>query len=284
MQPPVFYHFLDFAEAYGLKRQDAPLRRTLRGRIIHYELDVDAFRRALGSGGARTAMLLLCNPHNPVGRVYSVDELDWIASVCAENDIVICSDDIHNELLLGDAEYTPLAARSPQVAERTITLIDPGKACNVSGLGCAFAVIHQPALRQRFSHEVERLVLEVNNLGLAAARAAYSGECDDWLAALRQYLTANRDYLLAFLASELPAMNITIPDATYLAWLDCNPYLQTGKITESPGEFFLEHAKVALFDGAAFGAGGEGFVRLNFACPRSVLEDGLKRKAKALAY
>lgn len=283
IQPPVFYHFIGFPKDYGLTRQDALLHRIHHGRVIRYELDADVFRQAIHSGGAKTSMFLLCNPHNPVGRIFSANELDWLAGVCAENDIVVCSDDIHNELLLGDAKYTPLAARSPQIAERTITLLGPGKAFNISGLSCAFAIIPQAALRQQFSGELERLALEVNSLGLAAARAAYSGDCDDWLAALCSYLTANRDYLVAFIESELPRLRTTVPDATYLAWLDCNQYIQTGEITGSPQAFFLEKAKMALSDGAAFGPGGEGFVRLNFACPRSVLDEGLMRILKALA-
>ena len=283
VQPPVFPQFIVFPQTYGLRRQDAPLRCVDHGRAIHYELDRDVFRQAIHSGGVKTGMFLLCNPHNPIGRIFSADELDWMAEVCAENDIVICSDEIHNELLLGEAKYTPIAARSPQIAERTITLLGPGKTFNISGLGCAFAIVPGDALRQRFSEELERGALEVNSLGLAAARAAYSGECDDWLAALRSYLTANRDHLIAFIGNELPRLRATIPDATYLAWLDCNPYIQTGEITGSPQAFFLEKGRVALSDGADFGLGGEGFVRLNFACPRSVLDDGLNRILRALA-
>ena len=283
IQPPVFYHFIGFPKDYGFTRQDAPLRRLDRGRIMLYELDADTFQQAIHSGGAKTSLFLLCNPHNPVGRIFSADELDWMAGVCAENDIVICSDDIHQELVLGDAKYIPLAAHSPQIAGRTITLLGPGKAFNVSGLCCAFAIIPQAALRQRFAEELERLALDVNSLGLAAARAAYSGDCDEWLAALRGYLTANRDHLVTFIDRELPRLRTTAPEATYLAWLDCNSYLHTGEMTGSPQAFFLEKAKVALSDGATFGPGGEGFVRLNFACPRSVLDESLTRIAKALA-
>lgn len=282
VQPPVYHHFVDFPQAYHLTRQDAPLRRVQKRGFLGYELDADALTRAFHSG-AKTSMFLLCNPHNPVGKIYSGEELDWMAGVCADNDVIICSDDIHHELLLGEARYTPIASRSPQIAERTITLIGPGKAFNVSGLGCAFAIIAQPDLRQRFSHEIERLGLEVNSLGLAAARAAYSGECDSWLAALCGYLATNRDHLVAFIENELPRLKTTAPEATYLAWLDCSAYVQAGEITGSPHEFLLEHAKVALSDGVTFGPGGEGFVRLSFACPRSVLEEGLKRIWTALS-
>lgn len=282
VQPPVFYHFIDFPNHYGLRRQDAPLQCLDRDQVIWYELDADNFRQVIHSGGVRTSFFLLCNPHNPVGRVFTADELKWLASICEKNSITICSDDIHSELLLGNAKYIPLAALSPLIAERTITLIGPGKTFNVSGLGCAFAIIPQIELRQRFTEELERLAIEVSSLGLVAARAAYSGACDDWLSALLGYLTTNRDYLVGFIASELPQLRTTVPDATYMAWLDCKGYIQAGVITGSAQEFFLEKAKVAFYDGASFGPGGEGFVRLNFACPRSVLEEGLLRLKKAL--
>ena len=282
IQPPIFYRFVDFPATYHLTRQDAPLRLVQRGRTIAYEFDRESFTRARNAG-AKTAMFLLCHPHNPMGRIFSEEELEWMADVCVENDTLICSDDIHHELLLGGARYTPLAARVPHCAERTITLIGAGKSFNVSGLNCAFAIIPQPALRQRFVRELERLGLEVNSLGLAAAQAAYSGECDNWLAALRAYLTANRDFLVNFIANELPRLRTTVPEATYLAWLDCSACVQAGDITGSPYEFFLQRAKVALTNGATYGPGGENFVRLNFACARSTLEEGLQRMRKALS-
>lgn len=283
VQPPVFYHFIDFPGAYGFKRQDAPLRRSDRGRVVDYQFDAGVFEAAIHSGGARTSLFLLCNPHNPIGRVFAPSELKRMAQLCEEHDIALCSDDIHNRLLLGDASYTPLAALSPGAGERTITLLGPGKAFNISGLACAFAVIPQAALRQRFAAELERFDLGVNSLGLVAAREAYSGDCDDWLSALRAYLTDSREYLMQYVAEELPGIRAAKPDATYLAWLDCTELVQTGRIVGPPKDFFLEKGKVALHDGAAFGPGGEGFVRLNFACPRSVLEDGLARMKKALA-
>jgi cysteine-S-conjugate beta-lyase len=282
VQTPVFYDFLDFPSAYGLVRQDAPLQRVDHGRHITYELDPVVFSQALHSCNARTGMLLLCQPHNPMGKIFTPQELEWMTSMCVENGVVVCSDDIHNELLLGDAVYTPLAARASDVTVPTITLIGPGKSFNVSGLSCAFAVIPQAGLRQRFTHELERRSIEVNSLGLAAAQAAYSGACDDWLAALRAYLTANRDFLVDYVENELPGLRTTFPEATYLAWLDCNEWLQAGKITGRAQAFFLEQGKVALADGTSFGPGGAGFVRLSFACPRATLEAGLERMTKAL--
>jgi cysteine-S-conjugate beta-lyase len=137
-------------------------------------------------------------------------------------------------------------------------------------------------VRDRFSAELDRLGVGVSSLGLVAARAAYSGACDEWLLALRSYLTQNRDYLVDFIKSELPGLRSTLPEATYLAWLDCNAYIKMGRINGSPQAYFLEEARVALEDGTNFGVVGEGFVRLNFACPRSVLEEGLNRVRNVL--
>jgi cystathionine beta-lyase len=282
MQPPVFYDFVDFPPAYGLVRQVAPLRRVDQGQVIRYEFDLDLVRQAIHDG-VKTGMFLLCNPHNPVGRIFSVDEMTRLASLCKEKDILLCSDDIHHELLLGEAAYTPIAALAPDIGERTITLFGPGKGYNMSGLGCAFAVIPDAVRRRRFTQELGRLSLFPSSAGLIAARVVYSGACDEWLAAVRAYLTANRDALVTFVKQELPGLATTIPDATYLAWVDCSEYIRAGIITGSPSEFFLKKAQVALSDGAPYGPGGESFVRLNFACPRAVLEEALQRIKQALA-
>jgi cystathionine beta-lyase len=179
--------------------------------------------------------------------------------------------------LLGGAPFTPMAALSPEIARRTITLIAPSKTFNIAGLFCGFAIIPDPELREKFKKVAERMTLHVSSLGLVAAEAALSGECDDWLAALNTYLTANRDFISDFAVERLPGIRVSRPDATYLGWFDCSALK-----TESPYKFFLENAKVALNDGAAFGTGGEGFVRFNFGAPRELLAEGLDRMAKAL--
>ena len=124
--------------------------------------------------------------------------------------------------------------------------------------------------------------MHVNSLGLIGAQAAFSGECDGWLAALCAYLTSNRDFLVEYVQRELPGMRITFPAATYLAWLDCQPLLESGAISGVPSEFFLKQARVALNNGTDFGPGGEGFVRLNFGCPRATLQEGLERMKESL--
>ena len=277
MQPPVYFPFLRVPGNLELTRQYAPLVRAADGEVVRYEIDFEAFEVAIGSEDARTGMFLFCNPHNPTGNAFAKEDLSHLAEICLRNDVVICSDEIHSELLLGDTQHTPMATLSPEIAEQTITLVSASKTFNIAGLFCGFAVIPNPELRAHFQKAVEGMTLHVNSLGQVATGEAFSGSCDDWLNEALAYLTANRDFVVEYFQENLPDIRTTIPDATFLIWLDCNPLLESGAITGNPHEFFLNEAKVALNNGAEFGPGGEGFVRLNFACPRSTLEEALER-------
>jgi len=291
VQPPVYPPFLSVHDNCALVRQDAPLMMTAEDASMRYGVDFDVFERAVNSGGAQTGMFLLCNPHNPTGQVYSRDDLVRMAEICLRNNIFICSDEIHSELLLGSLstsaqgaiQHIPVASLDPEIADRTITLIAPSKTFNVAGLCCAFAIIPNPDLLRRYKRTAEQMAMDVSSLGMVAAQAAFSGACDDWLRALRVYLTGNRDFLVEYVKREFNGIRITVPDATYLAWLDCNELVRSGRINGTPHEFFLKQAKVALNEGKEFGIGGEGFVRLNFGCPRKTLEDALERMKAALA-
>jgi cystathionine beta-lyase len=294
IQTPVYMPFNDIQKNLGVIRQEAQLGKHIDGRHIRYEIDWEILERAFNSDGSKTRMFLLCNPHNPTGAIYTRAELERMAALCLKNDTVIVSDEIHSELLLAGNKHIPIASLSPEIAERSITLIAPSKTFNIAGLFCGFAIIPNAELRERYKTVVERMTLHVASLSLVAAQTAFSGECDSWLADLSLYLTANRDFLVDFVEKELPGVRITIPDATYLAWLDCSELVDTGQISGAPDEFFLKtekaainkfflkNAKVALNDGSAFGTGGENFVRLNFGCPREMLADGLQRMKKAL--
>jgi cystathionine beta-lyase len=283
IQTPVYMPFNDIQQNLGIIRQEAQLTRLADGQRIRYEIDWQSFEKAFNSGGSKTKMFLLCNPHNPTGQVYNPEELSKMAEICLKNDTVIVSDEIHSELLLNGAKHTPIAALSPEIAAHSITLVAPSKTFNIAGLFCGFAIIPNAELRERYKTVVGRMTLHVASLAQVAAQAAFSGQCDDWLKELRAYLTQNRDYLVDFVTKNLPDVQLTIPDATYLAWLDCNDLVKNGKISGAPFDFFLKQAKVALNDGAAFGSGGENFVRLNFGCPREMLKDGLERIQKALS-
>ncbi len=231
--------------------------------------DFEALERAVTR---RTRLLLLCNPHNPVGRAYDREELDQVARLCERYDLVICSDEIHSGLLLDtDRRHIPIATISPETACRTITLMAPSKTFNIPGLGCAFAVVPDPELRSRFIEAMAGTVPPVNTLGYTAALAAYC-HGDAWQRELLTYLRGNRD-LVAQEIALMPGLSMDRVEATYLAWIDAR---ETG--LDDPSAFF-EQAGVGLSDGALFG--GAGFVRLNFGCPRPLLREALGRMRRA---
>jgi cystathionine beta-lyase len=277
VQPPVYHPFLELPEHTGTVGQTAPLRQVSATHTLKYEIDWEAFSTGLNSRNARTEMFLLCHPHNPTGQIYSRSELERIAELCVRSGTVICSDEIHSELVLGEAKHLPLAGIDPEIGNRTITLVSASKTFNVVGLFCGFAIIPDAALRKRYRTVLEHLTLHVNSLGQIAAEVALSGVCDSWLEALRKYLTENRDLIVDFVAKELQGVRVTVPDATYLAWLDFGDLMQDGRVTPDPHSFLLKQAKVALNPGTEFGPGGATFARLNFGCPRATLLEGLER-------
>lgn len=271
IQTPVYMPFLDVARNAGMIQQEMLLHQGSNG---HYEIDLDQFKSAVND---QTRLFLLCNPHNPVGRVFTSDELNQMAQVCLRNNTLICSDEIHCDLVYSGHTHIPIAALDEEIAASTITLMAPSKTFNVPGLKCAFAVIPNPGLRHRVQQARRGLVGDVNVMGYQAALAAYRGGAA-WLTELLNYLEANRDYLYDTINSEFNGISMLKPEGTYLAWLDC----REAEIGDDPCQFFIEHARVGLNNGRTFGRGGEGFVRLNFGCPRSTLEEGLSRMRSAL--
>lgn len=275
IQTPVYNEFHEVKSNIDVPQIDAPLIKHVNGNILSYEIDWDIFEKQVKKAG----MFLLCNPHNPLGIIFSRKELLRMAEICIKNNVLIVSDEIHSELLLDGNKFTPLAKLSSEIAKHTITLVAPSKTFNVPGLFCGFAIIPDKDLRERYAKEVGRLRLHVSSMGLYAAQTGFSGQCDGWLAELRRYLTANRDFLVDYVTTNMPDVRLTIPDATYLGWLD---FTQT-KISGSPYEFFLKNAKVAASEGRLFGEGGEGHIRLNFGTSRKLLKQGLDQMRKALA-
>lgn len=274
IQPPIYNEFHELKNNLGLTQLEAPLVKQVRGNLLHYEIDWDLFKKQAKKAG----MFLLCNPHNPLGVIFSRKDLLRMAEICLEHKVLMISDEIHSELLLDNKRFTPLAKISSEIARNTITLIAPSKTFNVPGLFCGFAIIPNKELRDEYKKVVEHLRLHVASLGLRAAQVAFSGQCDEWLAELRSYLTGNRDFLIEYVTTNMPNVRITEPQATYLAWLDF-----TGlDLDKSPYEFFFEKAKVALSDGAIFGENGRGHVRLNFGTSRRILRQGLDRMDHAL--
>ena len=277
IQPPVYMPFNDLQQNHGFIRQEAPLKMSTDNNELQYEVDWDVFNAGFNSLNSKTRMFLLCSPHNPTGQMYSKEELLRMAEICIKEDVVIVSDEIHSEILLGDHTHIPIASLSTEIADRTVTLIAPSKTFNVPGLFCGFAIIPNSDLRASYTKAMDRMTLHVNSLGLIAAQAAFSGACDEWLMDLRKYLTATRDFIVDYVKENIPEVHTTVPDATYLAWFDFS------KLDISdPYKFLLKHAKIALNDGAAFGTGGKGFVRFNFGTARSLVEEGLERIKKAI--
>jgi len=274
IQTPVYNEFHEVKNNVGIPQLDVPFVKSVDGNIMRYEIDWDVFKKQAKKAG----IFLLCNPHNPLGIIFSRKDLLRMAEICLENNVLIVSDEIHSELLLDGNKFIPMAKLSSEIANRTITLVAPSKTYNVPGLFCGFAIIPNKELRERYNKEVERLRIHVSSTGLRAAQTGFSGQCDGWLKELRQYLTANRDFLVDYVTKYMPDVRTTIPVATYLGWLD---FTQTA-IKGSPYDFFLKKAKVALSNGKIFGKEGEGHVRINFGTSRKQLKQGLDRMRDAL--
>lgn len=271
IQPPVYPPFLSMPRNAGLECQNAPLTLQPDG---SYTVDLDAFKAAFTE---KTGLFLLCNPHNPVGRVFRRDELEGMAEICLSHGVPICSDEIHCDLVFSGHRHIPIASLDAGIAQNTVTLMAPSKTFNIAGLECSVAIIQNPELREKVWKARRGVVSGVNALGLVAALAAYK-DGQPWLSALLRYLEDNRDFLYDFVQRELPGVRMSRPEGTYLAWLDCREAGISGNVYE----FFLERGRVALNPGESFGSGGRGFVRLNFGCPRHMLKDALERMRTAL--
>ena len=240
-----------------------------------WEIDWAALERAVTP---RTKLFYLCNPHNPLARVWRREELIRLGEFCAQHHLVLCSDEIHCDLILEPTlRHLPVASLSSKISARTVTLMAPSKTYNVPGLGTSFAIISDPALRAQFIRATAGVVAEVTALGFTACEAAYR-DSEAWRQALLTYLRGNRDFFLDYLARELPGIRIEAPiEATYLAWLNLEALH-----LEDPVAHFETHG-VGLSEGTYFGAPKGHYVRLNFGCPRATLAEALHRMKIALA-
>jgi cystathionine beta-lyase len=264
---PVYPPFLKVPALMDRKLATIPLQG---GNVGGWTFSKERFAAGLDE---RTRLCLLCHPHNPVGRLWNEQELADLAEVCLSHRMIICSDEIHNQLILDrDRRHVPLATLGPEIAARTITLLAPSKAFNIAGLGCSLAVIPDEALRRRFVRAMAGIVPHVNVMGLAAAEAAWR-HGTDWLAAQNAYLRDNRDYLTARIA-ELPGITMAEVEATYLAWLD----ISTLNLSD-PMAHFEAHG-LGLSPGRDFA--GPDHMRLNFGCTRATLVEACHRLATAV--
>ncbi len=270
VQTPVYPPFLACVADVGRRRVDNPLPRGPE----RHEIDLDALREA---ADVHTRALLLCNPQNPTGRALERDELEALAQLAIERDWIVVSDEIHCDLVYPGHRHVPLATLGPEIAERTITLMSASKAFNIAGTRCALAHFGSDRLRKRFEALPRHLRGGLGTVGLAATEIAWT-RCQPWLDEVVTYLDGSRRHLAQRVARDLPGISMQLPEATYLAWLDCR---ELG--LDDPWRLFYQQGRVALSAGPAFGPGGEGFVRLNFATSRGLLDEVVDRMAGALA-
>lgn len=272
IQPPVYYPF-----SWAVKNNGRQLiNNTLINDNGRYIMDFEGLEKSID---ARTRMLILCSPHNPVGRVWSEKELEKLAQICLKNNIIIVSDEIHADLILKEYKHTPTALLSEEVAQIVVTCTAPNKTFNIAGLEMANIIISNKVLYNRFKNTVINAgIMLANTFGIVATEAAYKyGE--EWLEQLLDYVEANYNFLCSFVAQNMPKIKVTPLEGTYLVWLDFRSLRLPDKELK---DLLLKEAKIWLDEGTRFGPGGKGFQRINIACPRKTLKKGLTHIAEAI--
>lgn len=272
LQSPVYHPFFSSIEGNGRIVVNNQLRQENNTYIIDFA-DLEA---KLESG---IKAMILCNPHNPIGRVWNKEELIKVGELCTRHNVIIVSDEIHSDLVYGGYNHIPAASISEELAMRTVTCIAPSKTFNIAGLSTSLTIIPDKILRDKFNNTIKQLGIGSSNLfGITALEAAYTNG-DEWLDQVLQYMEGNLDYLVDYFNTKIPTIKVSKPQGTYLAWLDCR---ELGMKQKDLVDFFINKVRVGLNDGAAFGAGGEGFMRLNIACPRGLLSEALNRIEQAV--
>ena len=272
LQSPVYYPFYKVIEDNGCQ--------VINNRLINnggrYEMNFDELEKQAADGSVR--MMILCSPHNPVGRVWTKEELRRVSEICFANDVLLVSDEIHSDLVFRPNVHTPAASLSEELMMNTITCMAPSKTFNLAGVQVSDVIVPDRRLRRKLAGSLKSAGVMPNVFGLAAQTAAYN-EGEEWLEQLLEYLAGNLDFMENFITSELPEVKFRRPEGTYLAWLDFSGY---GFTTEELQNRMKNKAGVALDDGYIFGDGGEPCQRINFACPRSVLIKAMERLRKGV--
>jgi len=272
LQPPVYYPMKNAIFNNGRQMVENPLK-IVNGR---YVMDYEDLEKKIDG---RTKMIILCSPHNPVGRVWTRSELEQLVEVCERKDIVIVSDEIHLDLILGKIKHTPTAIVSEKAMQKTVTLVAPSKSFNVAGLTNSAAIIPNKKLRDAFLNVLQNNSVGGGNIFGAVAQEAAYAHGEPWLEELLVYLRGNLKYFEDFLAEKIPVLKVYPLEGTYLAWVDCT---SLGMDDASLKEFMLKKAKLWFDEGTMFGSGGSMFMRINLACPRSTLKIALERLEKAV--
>jgi len=272
VQPPVYHPFFSVIR----ENHRIPLYNPLREENGVWEMDLDDLKSKIDPD---VKLILLSHPHNPVGRVWKVEELKELAAICLENDIVILSDEIHSDLVFKPAQHIPVSSLSDEISDITVTCVAPSKTFNTAGLTSSIVISKNEELREKFRYVIDTGHLGMGNIfGIVALEAAYSKGAS-WLDQLLNYLQSNVSIMDKFLKTNLPEIKMSPPEATYLAWLDMRSLGLKGKQLR---QFMIEKARIGCNDGPGFGPGGEGFQRLNFACPSSVINEALGQLEAAI--
>lgn len=273
IQPPVYHPFRIVTNQ--LERE--PINNPLLIENGRFKMDIEGLKKNVAENNCN--LMILCNPHNPGGTIWSIEELKEVAEICYDNNILVVSDEIHADLALPGYRHTPFASVSEKAKENSITLMAPSKTFNIAGLISSYAVIPNAQIRKKYMAYLKPRELTQGTLfAYEATRVAYQ-ECEDWLEELRVYLQKNVEFVADFLSKEIPQIKPMIPQASFLVWLDCRElHLSQEKLVD----FFVNKAKLALNNGVMFGVGGEGWMRLNVGSPRAVLEKALNNLKKAI--
>jgi cystathionine beta-lyase len=273
VQPPVYFPFFSAVESHGRNLVYNKLKES-DGR---WEMDFDSLVNSIDS---KTRMIIISNPHNPVGRVWTPGELNRLAEICLHKNILILSDEIHSDLVLPGFTHTPLASLSEKIADNTVTLIAPSKTFNLAGLSTSSVIISNQDLRKSFNRIVDNLHVGSGNIfGTIASIAAYSYG-HDWLEALLDYIDNNMDFVGDYCRKMIPEIIPVMPEATYMIWLDCRRFGMTGKELQ---DFFVRRAGIGMNEGSTFGPGGEGFMRMNLATTHQTVIKAMEQIEKAVS-
>ncbi|RUA26975.1 MAG: cystathionine beta-lyase [Bacteroidetes bacterium] len=272
VQPPVYFPFYTSISGNNRELVFSPLKNTDRG----YHMDFVDLEAKFKSG---VKMFIMSNPHNPVGRVWTSEDLQQVVDLCAKYDVLILSDEIHADLTFGPNVHIPIASISKEAAMRTLTFMAASKTFNIAGLSTAFVVIQQKELLNRYNKTMDAMHLFTGNvMGAVATKAAFDNG-DVWRKQMLEYVKGNIDFVADYIAEHIPKLHFMKPQATYLLWLDFSDYKLNQKDLVS---LLVDKANVGLNDGTLFNPGGEGFMRMNVACPRSVLQQALEQIRDAL--
>jgi len=280
LQEPVYYPFFSTVKGSGCQIVTNQLKFS-RGR---YEMDFEDLENkfkpqpGMHEAASRIKGIIICNPQNPVGRLWGKEDLLKLGNIVIGNGATVISDEIHCELLYKGFKHTPFASLSGEFEQNSIVCMAPSKTFNLAGLGASSIIIPNKNMRDKFNQARAGMVHYPNLFGLAAMEAAYRYG-DEWLEQLLVYLQGNLDFMLDYFVKKIPKIKVIKPQGTYLVWLDCRALKLDDKDLR---DLMVKKAKVGCDDGFIFGAGGSGFQRMNIACPRSILKDALQRIEKAV--